>query len=186
MVQWELDSFFSKFKNLLRTEKDATLTLKAEAGRAFVTLVVDLGHVLSDQEQLQPRGPRNGPARQRRRAKREAARQEKVSAEKVASEHKASAEEVAEDNASGENPCAEEAKESETAEKATEPDDLSKKETEKVEGMLEDLKDEVCPDDLYTSKPKQLKSNRSLQESKSAITSVDYYSLTYEDMSDPD
>ena len=109
-----------------------------------------------------------------------------MSAEKVASENKASAEEVAEDNdednASNENPYAEEAKESETAEQATEPDDLIKKDTEKVE----DLKDEVCPDDIYRNKPEQLKSNRSLPESKSTITSVDYYSLTYEDMPDPD
>ena len=74
MAQWELDSFYVKFKNLLRSEKDATLTLKAEAGRAFVTLTLDLGHVLSEHEQLQPRGPRNGPARQRRRVKRAAAR----------------------------------------------------------------------------------------------------------------
>mgnify|MGYP006062008463 CR=1 FL=1 len=48
--------------------------MKAEAGRAFVTLTLDLGHVLSEHEQLQPRGPRNGPARQRRREKRAAAR----------------------------------------------------------------------------------------------------------------
>ena len=131
-------------------------------------------------------GPRNGPARQRWCAKGEAAGLEKMSAEKVASERKASAKEVAEDNASRENPCADGAKESETAEKATEPDDLSKKYTEQIEVIVEDLKDEVCPDDLYTKKPKQLKSTRSLPESKSTITSVDYYSLTYEDMSDPD
>ena len=42
-------------------------------------------------------GPRNGPARQRRRAKCKAAREEKMSAEKVASEHKASDEEFAEE-----------------------------------------------------------------------------------------
>ena len=61
MAQRELDSFYVKFKNLLRAEKDATLTLKSEAGRAFVTLSLDLGHVLSEQD-LSPRGgPRNGP-----------------------------------------------------------------------------------------------------------------------------
>ena len=67
MVQWELDSFYVKFKNLLRAEKDATLTLKAEAGRASVTLSLDLGHVLSEHDQFQPHRLRNGPARQRRR-----------------------------------------------------------------------------------------------------------------------
>ena len=100
-----------------------------------------------------------------------------MSAEKVASERKASAKEVAEDNASRENPCADEAKESETAEKATEPDDLSKKYTEQVEVIVEDLKDEVCPDDIYTHEPKQLKLNQSLQASKSTIASVNYFSF---------
>ena len=74
MVHVELDSFYVKFKHLLRAEKDATLTLKSEAGRAFVTLSLDLGHVLSEQD-LRPRGgSRNGPARVRRREKRAAAR----------------------------------------------------------------------------------------------------------------
>ena len=50
MAQWELDSFYSKFKNLLCAEKNATLTLKSEAGKAFVTLSLDLGHVLSGQD----------------------------------------------------------------------------------------------------------------------------------------
>ena len=44
MVTWELDSFFVKFKNLLRAEKDATITFKSEAGRASVSLSVNLGH----------------------------------------------------------------------------------------------------------------------------------------------
>ena len=122
-------------------------------------------------------GPRNGPARQRWCAKGEAAGLEKMSAEKVASERKASAKEVAEDNASRENPCADEAKESETAGKGTEPDDLSKKYTEQVEVIVEDLKDEVCPDDIYTHEPKQLKLNQSLQASKSTIASVNYFSF---------
>ena len=61
---------------MLHSEKDATLTLKSEAGRAVVTLCVELGHVHSAPEQghLGP-GPRNGQARQRRRVRRAAARQ---------------------------------------------------------------------------------------------------------------
>ena len=47
MAQSELDSFYVKFKSLLRSEKDAILTIKSESGRAVVTLTVDLGHVLS-------------------------------------------------------------------------------------------------------------------------------------------
>ena len=80
MVQFELDSFYVKFKNLLRAEKDATLTLKSEAGRAVITLSVDLGHVLSEPGHQQHL-PRNGPSRQRRREKRAAARQEEKAAE---------------------------------------------------------------------------------------------------------
>lgn len=71
MVLPEIDSFVFKFKNLLHLEKDATLTLKSEAGKASVTLSVELGHVLSDSLL---RNPRNGPARQRRRERRAAAR----------------------------------------------------------------------------------------------------------------
>ena len=32
----EIDSFVFKFKNLLHSEKDATLTIKSEAGRAVL------------------------------------------------------------------------------------------------------------------------------------------------------
>ena len=76
MAQLEIDSFYVKFKNLLRAERDATLTIKSDSGRAFVTLCVDLGHVLSDPGQQQhQQKPRNGPARQRRREKRAATRE---------------------------------------------------------------------------------------------------------------
>ena len=46
---------YLKFKNLLFAEKDATLTLKSEAGRAYITLSLDLGHVLSGEDHLPPR-----------------------------------------------------------------------------------------------------------------------------------
>ena len=48
MVQSELDSFYLKFKHLLHAEKDVTLTIKSEAGRAVIMLSLDLGHVLSE------------------------------------------------------------------------------------------------------------------------------------------
>ena len=76
MAHSELDSFFFKFKNLRYAEKDVTLTFKSEAGRALVTLSLDLGHVHSGHAQP-PGGHRNGPARQRRRDKRAADRLEK-------------------------------------------------------------------------------------------------------------
>jgi hypothetical protein len=60
----------------------STLTLRSEAGRAFVTLSVDLGHVLSELG-LQQLRPRNGPARQRRREKCAADRQVKIATEEA-------------------------------------------------------------------------------------------------------
>ena len=50
MAHVELDSFYFKFKNLLYAGRDATLNVKSENGRALVTLSLDLGHVL-DQDQ---------------------------------------------------------------------------------------------------------------------------------------
>ena len=46
MTVSEIDTFYFKFKNLLLAEKNATLTLRSEDGRAQVTLSVDLGHLL--------------------------------------------------------------------------------------------------------------------------------------------
>ena len=74
MAHFELDSFYLKFKNLLYGGKNATLNMKTENGRAFVTLSLDLGDV-HGQDQLTKRS-RNGPARQRRRDRRMAARSE--------------------------------------------------------------------------------------------------------------
>ena len=82
MVQFELDSFYVKFMNLLQAEKDATLTLKSEAGRAVITLSDDLGPVLSEAGHQQHR-PQNGPSRRRRREKHAAARQEEKAAEEA-------------------------------------------------------------------------------------------------------
>ena len=42
MAEQDLDSFYFKFKNLMFTEKDATLTLKSEAGQVQVSLSADL------------------------------------------------------------------------------------------------------------------------------------------------
>ena len=107
MAHFELDSFYFKFKNLLQAEKDATLTIKSEAGRASVTLSLDLGHVLSGQGQL-PHRSRGGTARERRREKRAAARSEKehattvtnqVQAEETTNAAEESSEAVDSDNA---------------------------------------------------------------------------------------
>ena len=72
MTVSEIDTFYFKFKNLLLAEKNATLTLKSEEGRAQVTLGVDLGHLRpgAAPEQQQHHKGRKGPARRRRREQR--------------------------------------------------------------------------------------------------------------------
>jgi hypothetical protein len=63
-----------KFKTLWKSGRDATLTLETHAGQASVLLRVGLGqaHKLHPNFPFpSPRKNRNGPARQRRRAKRE-------------------------------------------------------------------------------------------------------------------
>ena len=72
MAPSELDSFYFKFKNLLVAEKNATLSLKSEAGRVQVTLCADLGHVLSGLDPHLPHDARNGTSRSRRRERAEA------------------------------------------------------------------------------------------------------------------
>ena len=67
MAVQDLDSFYFKFKNLMFAEKDATLTVKSEAGQVQVSLSVDLGHVLSVEPSHLPHlHCRNGPSRQQR------------------------------------------------------------------------------------------------------------------------
>ena len=89
MASLEIDSFVLKFKNLWRAGRNASLTIKANAGKAHVNLSVELDHH-ADRDHPQHvkllQGSRNGPARQRRRLKRAAAR-EAALAEKAVAEH---------------------------------------------------------------------------------------------------
>ena len=79
MAVQDLDSFYFKFKNLLFAGKDATLTLKSEAGRLQVSLSADLGHVLpAEPLHLPHHHCRSGPSRLRRRARRAEERARKV------------------------------------------------------------------------------------------------------------
>ena len=214
MVQWELDSFYLKFKNFLHAEKYATLTFKSEAGRGFVTLSFDLGHVLMGHDQLPPSGHRNGPARQRQREKHAAARNEKLSAENVEVEIEAEGEEVEENLSTAEEATRVETAvkanelsdlqkktaetvevlvkdlEVETTVKANELSDLEKKTTEKVEVLGKDLEDEVCPDEVYQSHSRKMISvETQTLECEVAHTAVsksvfDYYTLHYDDDDD--
>ena len=73
MAKSEIDSFFFKYKNLLIAGKSANLTLRAEAGKATITLAVEV----EDLEHVHPNNrARDGLSRQRRREKRAKARHE--------------------------------------------------------------------------------------------------------------
>ena len=78
----ELDSFIGKLKQLWQSGEDAHLHVETHAGEAWVSLHVKLGHGQDHQQQhsVQPHLPRNrnGPYRQRRRARRAATRQERA------------------------------------------------------------------------------------------------------------
>ena len=134
MALSEIDSFLFKFKNLLYLEKDATMTLKSEAGKVSVCLSVELGHALSSPR----RTPRNGPSRQRRRERRASAR---VSAKETPAQNTAAS---SVDSMAGklEDPSVEEpqVEHNATAEEVVE--NLCDKPVVQVD-------DEVCPDAEY-------------------------------------
>ena len=80
MAVSEIDSFVCKFKYLWHAGFDATLKVDTNAGKAWVTLQAGLGRPSSHPPFLLPNQQlghvvrRSGPARQRRREKREATR----------------------------------------------------------------------------------------------------------------
>ena len=194
MVQSKLDSFYVKFKTLLRGEKDATLTLKSEAGRAVISLSVDLGHVLSEPGLLHHR-PRNGPSRQRRRERRTAAREQQVAAEEAEldavkalgepSEAVKSTEKVEKKDAES-NTCPEvfvnTGKVPDSVETTEKETDVT---AEEATVLVKEPKDEVCPDENYAEKGNE-KPNPSPTTTPArfrGLGGVDYYSITYDDPS---
>ena len=86
-----------KFKSLLCSGRNASLTVKAEAGKASISLHVDLGDVLPlpIPHQYHHQGSRNGPARKRRRERRAAARVAAQSTEELIEENDEAVEETA-------------------------------------------------------------------------------------------
>ena len=125
MAMLEIDSFIVKFKNILFSGRNATLTIKSEAGKAQVNLSVELGDVFPPPFQNHHHGSRNGPARQRRRLRR-------------ATAHEAS-------NAAK---AAEATNEQAIAEKATTIDNNDLIETTS-RSEPETLKDEFCSDETF-------------------------------------
>ena len=75
----ELDSFILKFRQLCQAGPDAHLAVDSHARKVRVHLHVPLGQALGPSQEEQPtkiRKNRNGPSRQRRRARRKAVRLE--------------------------------------------------------------------------------------------------------------
>ena len=143
----ELDTFVFKFRNLWRAGRNARLYVEANAGKANVSLHLDLGD--SPPQTGPPQGPhhhkRNSPSQQRRRERRAELR--------LAS--KAGAQEKAEELIDNEN--AEEVIDNEKAEEATENNVVQNKEisaeaeqaqsaTDKENGKTEEVCDEFCSD----------------------------------------
>ena len=137
MTVYELDSFYFKFKNLLLAEKNASLTLKSEAGRAEVTLSVDLGHLLLEAGPQKAQSGRHGPARKRRREVRAAARLQAEAGQASKSVEHADKELVTEK--------VKDDKKNEMAENA--PKEGHKK-------VIEEVTDEVCSNKDYGEGPK--------------------------------
>ena len=146
MAQLEIDSFIVKFKELLISGRNATLEIKAVAGKAEVNLRVELDDV---SKILSKQGwPCSGPSRQRRRLRRAAERE----AAKANTENDTPAEKVGRNSLAREATQAEKAEEAAQAEKADEAaqaekvsqtEDLIVKNTEIVN---EPFKDEFCSD----------------------------------------
>ena len=144
----EIDSFIGKFKHLWYSGRSASLLINSEAGKAKVTLSVELGDAPHPPAHSQQRS-RNGPARQRRRVRREVAR-DNDQAEEASSTVDVN---LAAEKAENENIQSAEKAVKSDAEKAID-DQTNKNENlnagkANVEANMNVL-DEVCCDDIYS------------------------------------
>ena len=83
MAKAEIDSFILKFKNLLLSGRNAMFVIKSNAGKAEVSLNVELGLVPPPPAHHQDHRSLDGPSRQRRRLSRAQARSGAAQAEEV-------------------------------------------------------------------------------------------------------
>ena len=182
MAMPEIDSFIGKFKNLLHLGVNAHLEIKSEAGKAIIKLTAEVD-VCPQHPAQSRRGPSHQRRRERRAAEREAAAEaaQEISVVEKAIETKS--EQVPKDtlavNAT-EDPFKE--SKSEEAEEVALKEDTRKHTTEEVV-------DEVCPNDVYNKtnpNPNTSGSAGPGPPSTSPRIPFDYYSLTYDDLSDPD
>ena len=143
----EIDSFILKFKSLLQAGRNASLTVKAEAGKASVSLHVNLGDVLPPEFLQQHRhGSRNGPARQRRRERRATARKEKAKSAVEANEV-VELEVVEETSTDSTTHDTTEAIGLEVVEEIASSSNVT--EASEFGATLREVHDEFCPEDLF-------------------------------------
>ena len=179
MDSLEIDSFVMKFKNLWRAGRNASLTIKANAGKALVNLSVELEHHADcdhPQHVNLHNGSRNGPARQRRRQKRAATR-EAEAVEKAVTEHDVAVKVIVDGKDTVNPNIAEEAK------------------AEATENIIEEVIDEFCSDEEYSRKEEESSEifklifndsckneNEILEEIKKNLTyTFNYYKVKKED-----
>ena len=129
---YELDTFVNKFKNLWHAGNDARLCLETKAGKATVSLHLDLGDLPQqhDQPHGRPYQRRTSPSQQRRRERRAAAR--------LAGTEENAAEEATVNDIIGE-----------TAVEALEKNIVPVKAAEKVENLTEEVEDEFVRDESF-------------------------------------
>ena len=138
MANQEINSFILKFKNLWRTGRNSSLTIKSNAGKAHVSLTVELDEIpadLDDAHHGMPQRSRNSPARQRRRQRRAAARQAAIAAEAINEED---AENATNEKESTENHS--------VAVNAT----LNQPTSTTTDNVVEELVDEFCSEEEYS------------------------------------
>ena len=183
MAMPEIDSFIGKFKNLLYLGVNAHLEIKSEAGKAFIKLTAEVD-VCPQHPAQSRRGPSHQRRRERRAAEREAAAEAAQENSVVEKAIKTKSEQVPEDTlAVNANEESNSESKSEEAEKVALKEDTRKPTTEEVV-------DEVCPNYVYNkTKPKPTTSGSEGPGPPSTSPRkppFDYYSLTYDDLSDPD
>ena len=140
-VHYELHSFVNKFVSLWQSGCDASLHIESKAGNAFLNLQLGLGQAKAHPHAGCHR--KGGPARQRRRAKREAERQARVTAEQAVMNEKATTDDETEKEA--EKVVTEAEVEKSNLEKdISEKDIVLEKGKITAENALTDFKCEIC------------------------------------------
>ena len=155
MYVTELDSFIKKFQQLWKAGFTAHLDLNAQAGKAWVGIRAELGHAPGPAVHQKVHHPSSshsshrGPAYQRRQDRRRQAAQAAAAAEQAAQVEAEHAEKAADTEAREVD--------IETAEVAEATQHNSDFAEEAVKKVNVTVRDEVCPDEEYSSSLKKMK-----------------------------